>query len=217
MRKENLSTRPFSPSNQDANFSTCPAEEFMFVINPEKYVQTVAKKRGRIKLSREFWTEQEDLLALGLPADINDEWQESARQVHGRTEQAVKDRWVEIKNEDISVIPRNKIPEISELMRHENCIKAGLSEIELIAARLYTGPMFVHYDAVLRDPTAELCLDAEFNKLNGKIVTRKKKNGEDSQNWVIFDGCYIINEVSQLVLEMHVFSSQCTVHFFGNT
>lgn len=44
---------------------------------------------------------------------------------------------------------RSLIP-IESFMTHEDCGRAGLLKEEVVALRLYTGPMFVKYNAVLR-------------------------------------------------------------------
>lgn len=48
---------------------------------------------------------------------------------------------------------REKIS-LNTFMKHNNSIEAGLTIEEIIAARLYTGPMFKKYNEVLRNPKA---------------------------------------------------------------
>jgi hypothetical protein len=43
---------------------------------------------------------------------------------------------------------------IDELLKHKFAVEAGLTKTEIIAARLYTGPMFMKYNAALRDTKA---------------------------------------------------------------
>jgi hypothetical protein len=56
---------------------------------------------------------------------------------------------------DSNGAPQQRLPvHIDILMQHENAIKAGLTKAEVVAARLYTGPMFMFYNKVLRDPAS---------------------------------------------------------------
>jgi NLR family CARD domain-containing protein 3 len=52
-------------------------------------------------------------------------------------------------------LPR-RIVSIDELERHVSAKEADLTQAEIVAARLYTGPMYMLYNAVLRDPEGVL-------------------------------------------------------------
>lgn len=56
----------------------------------------------------------------------------------------------ESKGRQVTAGPR-RVRSLKELMEHPLSVEAGLVKEELIAMMLYTGPLFVKYNAVLRD------------------------------------------------------------------
>lgn len=73
------------------------------------------------------------------------------------------DEWMFVMDPDSYVrmaLPGRRVERIEFFISHEISVKADLTEAEVVAARLYTGPMYAKYNTVLRNPAS--CGDEKY-------------------------------------------------------